>query len=167
MKFILAPEYSFNKLTEVTPEFLNKNGITLLLLDLDNTIAPYGQTAPGREVVRWAEACREKGITLFIVSNNRSSERAGSFARALGIEFVYRAKKPSGRGIARALELTGKSRGETALAGDQIFTDVLAAGRSGITSIMVEPISLKNPLLAIRYFFELPFRKMSRNKNGK
>lgn len=167
MRFILAPDYSFDKLTDVSPEFLRDRGIRLLLLDLDNTISPYGVYRPGEDVLSWARDCREKGITLFIVSNNRSSERAEGFAKALGIRFINGAKKPSRRGIARAMELCGATAAETALAGDQIFTDVLAAGRSGIASVMVEPISLKNPLLAIRYFFELPFRKMSRNKNGK
>ena len=165
MSFLFAPDHGFEKITDITPDFLTEHGIALLLMDLDNTISPYELHEPTEEVKAWAEDCKVRGITLFIVSNNSSSERAGKFADDLGISFVHKAGKPSRRGILHALKEFGVEKERAALVGDQIFTDVLAANRSGILSLMVEPSSLKNPLLALRYGVEIPFRILCREKH--
>lgn len=163
MNFSLIPDCSFERLLDITPELLLAEGITLLLLDLDNTISPYGRSEPSKEALAWADNMKSKGVSLFIVSNNKS-ERPAKFARAMQIPYVKRAKKPSKKGILEALSLAEKKPEEAALAGDQIYTDVLGANRSGIKSFMVQPISLKNPIFAARYVLELPFRLMSRKK---
>lgn len=163
MSFSPIPDYSFHRVTEITAAFLIERGVTLLLLDLDNTLIPYGRHALEDDIRKWANGLRDMGIELFIVSNTHS-ERAQNFAEALGIKFVKSARKPSAKGIRYALKQTGKTPKEAALAGDQTFTDVLAANRAGIISIVVHPISLKNMILAIRYFFEIPFRKTCKNK---
>jgi len=157
MRIFPVPDYKFKSLLAVTPEFLRARGVTLLLLDVDNTISPYGSAGPSPEFLRWAEETKAAGVRLFIVSNNRRG-RPGLFARAAGIPFVGGAKKPSRSGLFRAMEEAGAAAGETALAGDQIYTDVLAANRAGAVSILVEPIRLSNPLHALRYALELPFR---------
>jgi len=103
------------------------------------------------------------GITLFIVSNTKT-QRAEIFARSFGVPYIDGAKKPSPRGIIKAIEGCGKKASETALAGDQIFTDVLGANISGITSIIVKPIKFINPLIALRYYIEIPFRLMRKKE---
>ena len=45
---------------------------------------------------------------------------------------------------------------ETAMAGDQTFTDVIAANAAGVTSVLVKPIDLSNPLHKLRYLMEQP-----------
>lgn len=164
MSFLPIPDYTFRKLTAVTPPFLCRAGIRFLLLDLDNTISPYGVQTPTEEVSRWMESLRQAGIVPFIVSNNHG-ERAEKFAAALRTGYVKAAGKPGTRGIRAAMERLGAVPEETALAGDQIYTDVLAARRCGIRAILIQPISLKNPLLAVRYALEIPFRLAGRNKN--
>ena len=165
MSFSLVPDYSFERLLDVTPELLLREGITLLMLDLDNTISPYGRSAPSEEILVWAENMKEKGIQLFIVSNNKT-DRPARFAEKMQIPFVKRARKPSRKGIQTAISMAGKKPEEAALAGDQIYTDVWGANRSGIKSLMVQPISLKNPIFAVRYLLELPFRCMSKKTFG-
>ena len=66
--------------------------------------------------------------------------------------------------IKQAMIEEGIPARNTALVGDQIFTDVLGANIAGIKSILVEPIKFTNPFLALRYFVETPFRKMYKNK---
>ncbi len=166
MKFPLVPDYAFAELTHISPTFLREKGITLLLLDLDNTIAPYSLDTPTAEVRLWAQECRLMGIALFIVSNNRSADRARRFAEALDISFVHRSRKPSRRGLIRAMEIMGKEPKDCALVGDQIYTDVLAANRSGVLSLLVEPIALSSFFLTLRYYAEKPFRALCRNKLG-
>jgi len=157
MSFLSTPHYKFNKLVYVTPEFLKSIGINLLLLDLDNTMSPYKVEHATEELIAWADKMREGGIRLFMVSNNKG-DRPARFSEETGIPFVKLAKKPSVKGLVKAMELENAQKRETALAGDQIYTDTLAAKRLGITAILVEPIKFTNIFLALRYGVEYPFR---------
>ena len=161
MSFSPVADIAFNKLTDIEPGFLREKGIGLLLLDIDNTVSPYSLDEPTKEVVSWVEKMKNGGVELFFVSNNRG-ERPRMFSEKLGIPYVKKAAKPFRKGVLKALEICGKKAEETALCGDQSFTDVLCANGCGITSILVQPIDLSNPLLALRYFAELPFRKAAK-----
>ena len=162
-----VPDLMLPSLFELSPEAVKGMGVKLLLLDLDNTMSPYGEDTPGEPLRKWIRAMKDAGVVPFILSNNRGP-RPGVFARELGIEYANRAKKPSAKVLVRVLAEKGVLPGEAALAGDQIYTDVLCAKRAGIAAIAVRPISLKNPLLAVRYVFECPFRLLGRgNTLGK
>ena len=164
MSFSLIPDYSFKNICAVTPAFLKRLGVRLLLLDLDNTMAPYGTLEPTADIADWAETMKENGIILFIITNNRGSKRVESLAAAFDVDFIMGANKPFSSGIKRALCKLGFTPEETALAGDQIFTDILAANSAELISIIVEPIKIRNPLLNVRYVMEAPFRALCRNK---
>lgn len=171
MRFSFAADYHFDDITCVTADFLKSKGISLLLLDLDNTLVPYEKKGPHDRIMHWIGSMRDGGITLFLVSNNRT-DRVRKNAAEMGLEYVMHAKKPRTEGVRKAMELAGKTPEETALAGDQSFTDVIAANRAGIMSILVMPMSLVNPVFAARYVAELPFRRTCLNdlrkkkKNG-
>ncbi len=162
MSLSLIPRLRVDRALSLTPAFLRERGVRLLLLDLDNTLAPYSGTGPTAELFAWKEALLEGGVTPFIVSNTKT-ERAKRFAAAWGVDYVDGAGKPRGRGIRAALKRCGAAPSEAALAGDQVFTDVLGANRAGVLSIAVKPLELKNPLYILRYLVELPFRALCRN----
>lgn len=164
MSFSLIPDYSFRSICDVTPEFLMNRGIRLLLLDLDNTLAPYGTVVPPEQIAAWAETVKKSGVTLFIITNNRGSDRVARLAEAYGIEYIMKAQKPFVTGIKKALEQLGRTPQETALAGDQVYTDILAANSAGLLSIIVEPIKMMNPLFNLRYWLEAPFRAACRRR---
>ena len=166
MKFSPVPQYAFKKVTDITPEFLQLLGVRFLMVDMDNTIATYGVHSPSAEVMKWADAMKRGGVGLFIVSNTRRAARVTAFAEALGVGHVRNAYKPSPKGIHNALRLAGYGAEESAFAGDQVYTDVLAANRAGVLSFAVRPLSLQNPLIAIRYALEAPFRALCKNKMG-
>ena len=64
------------------------------------------------------------------------------------------------------MEAMGRTPEETAMVGDQIFTDILGARRSGVLALMVEPIELRgNPGRYLRYAAETPFRALGRRNN--
>lgn len=166
MSFSLIPDYSFQNLCAIRPQFLKKHGITLLLLDLDNTMAPYGTLLPPEDIAAWAEEVKKSGIELFIITNNTGSKRVESLAAAFGVGYIMSAKKPFVSGINRALKQLNRQPDETALVGDQIYTDIVAANSAGILSIIVQPLKLRNPMLNLRYWLEAPFRAMCQNKMG-
>ncbi len=162
MSFSLCPERKFDSVTQITPELLRALGVELLILDVDNTIAPYKTLTLEEPVLAWARGLQEAGVRLFIVSNNKG-ERPEVFASLLRVPYIKRAGKPSPRGVREALRLSGTAPERAALAGDQIYTDTLAANLAGVHMLLVEPIRFTNVLLAVRYFFELPFRHGKRN----
>jgi len=164
MSFSLIPQYAFRDVTGISPRFLTQLSIRFLMLDLDNTIAAYNEQFPAEHIAKWACDIKGSGIELFFVSNSVRKERVDRFAEALGIGFVKNASKPSPDRILQTIRDAGFIPDESALAGDQIFTDTLGANRAGIVSIVVRPRRFTNPLLALRYWVEAPFRAMCRNK---
>lgn len=167
MSFSFVPQYSFQSLEEISPELLKSAGVELLMMDLDNTISPYKVDVPSEGLLSWTEHMKSDGITLFIVSNSHSDSRVRVFAEAMDIGFISRANKPMTGGVRKVLRMFGLQPEQAALAGDQIFTDILVANRSGVVSLLVEPILLHTFLFRARYIMERPFRRMSRNKKDK
>lgn len=141
-------------------------GIKLLLLDLDNTLVPYGtETAPVR-LLNWVDSLKKAGIEPFILSNNHGG-RPRLFAELLSIEYVDRAGKPSAKNLLRVLSQKGISPENAAIIGDQIYTDVLAGKRAGILTIAVRPIKFSNPFLFLRFGLEYPFRAAGKRGSRK
>lgn len=164
MKFPLIPDHSFRKLTDISPEFLKDTGIQLLMLDMDNTISPYGVTEPSEEMLQWAEAVKMAGTELYIVSNSKRIGRTEQFAKALNVGYIKAAGKPRPGAVLKVMTIKEVAPENCALAGDQIYTDTIAANLAGITSLLVYPIKFTNILLRFRYWAELPFRALCRNK---
>ena len=156
MPFSLLPRRMLRRVTDITPALLSEYGAKALFLDFDNTIVPYTTDTPSPEVLRWLEALRADGVQLCVVSNSRKP-RVVRFCETYGLDCVTHARKPFQKGIRRALLRCGLLPGETALAGDQIYTDVLGANCAGLTSILVRPIHLHNIWLKLRRGLELPW----------
>ncbi len=163
MPFSFLPKAIFHKLTDVTPEYLHAQGRTLLMLDFDNTMLPYTSQTPTEELLRWIDRMKRGGIRLCVVSNSKKN-KAPAFCRAHHIGCVTRSKKPGGRGIRECLRRYGAEAGQAALAGDQIYTDVLGANRAGAMSILVKPIHLHNIWLKLRHAAEKPFIFLARKR---
>ena len=160
------PDIKLDNVYDITPELLKSLGKSLLLLDMDNTLLPYTTETPERCMLEWIDLLRSSGTELFIVSNNRGP-RPSVIAPRLGIDYVAKSKKPNPREVFAAIERFGRTPQETAIVGDQVYIDVFTAYRAGIASILVKPVRLSNPLLALRYFAELPFRALRRKTGGK
>ena len=75
-----------------------------------------------------------------IVSNNRSGRRVTEFCADLGVPYQGHAQKPSTRGLEAAMARAGAQREHTAMLGDKLLTDMLAANRAGVLALMVEPV---------------------------
>jgi HAD superfamily phosphatase (TIGR01668 family) len=152
-----VPDLLLPSVLALTPEELRRRGVKLLLLDLDNTLAPYGVPDVTPEVRRWLADVAAAGIEPYIFSNNRGG-RPAAFAEKLGLGFVGRAKKPNPRRLRALLAEKGLAESEAALVGDQIYTDIFCARRAGILAVAVRPIDARAPHRALRWAAESPFR---------
>lgn len=160
------PNYIFPKLTDIDAAFLHKHHIRLLLMDFDNTMLPYTTDVPTQELLDWTQAMKNAGITLCIVSNSKKP-RVPTFSSHYGIPCVTGAGKPAGRGIRSAMRRYDLPKEQTALVGDQIFTDVLGANCAGVTSLIVKSIHNHTIPLKLRHIFELPFLAMAHKRRVK
>ena len=168
MPFSLIPDRVLDRYSDVTPQLLESCGVKLLLCDLDYTLAPKSVPKPDGALLAWLENCRQSGVTVMILSNNRSSRRVETFCGELGIDYVGHAGKPSVRGYRQAMDRAGIGPERTAMLGDKLLTDVLGARRCGVLALMVEPIQLAgNPGRYLRYAVEEPFRALGRRRTRK
>ncbi|MEG1682922.1 MAG: YqeG family HAD IIIA-type phosphatase [Oscillospiraceae bacterium] len=140
MPFSVVPDTLFDRYDAITPAYLQERGIRLLLSDLDFTLATRQTLHPDGAVKAWLSALHAAGIEVMIVSNNRSGRRVTAFCAELGIPYEGHAGKPGGRGLRAAMARAGASAEETAMLGDKLLTDCLAANRCGVTALMVEPL---------------------------
>lgn len=151
------PTYVFDKVGEITPEFLQKKGIKGLILDLDNTLTTHNNPVPPKSSLDWIDIMKAAGIKLIIVSNNHAP-RVTPFAEQLGLDFVSEGKKPLTFGYTKAIERLGLEKKNVAAVGDQIFTDILGSNLKGIRSIFVFSIELETSLpFKFKRFCEKPF----------
>lgn len=160
---LFKADFLADNIYEVSGEALARRGIKLLLADLDNTLVPYGVPLPDEKVISWRDELHANGITLFILSNNRHESRPRIFAEGLNVPYIGHAAKPWKRSFLKAMEDMRVTKEQTAIIGDQIFTDVLGGNRAGVSTILVKPIRLAgNPGRYLRYAVEVPFRLLSR-----
>lgn len=145
MIFFFRPTYVFDKVTDITPEFLQKKHIKGLLLDLDNTLATHNDPVVPQSSLDWIDLMRRSGIKLMIVSNNHAP-RVKPFAEQLGIDFECEGAKPLSFGYSRAIKRMGLEKRDIAAVGDQIFTDILGSNLKGIRSVFVFPIQPETSL---------------------
>ncbi len=164
MSLSLIPDYVFQDYKSVTPAFLRELGVTMLMTDLDYTLAPKSRRKPDEAVRQWLQELRDAGVTVMVISNNRSSTRAGEFCDALGVPYVRHAGKPSRRGLREGMTRAGKQPKDCAFLGDKLLTDVLGAKRMGIPALMVEP--LEGPVGAwnhVLHLLQRPFKSLSKH----
>ena len=136
-----------------------EKGKRALLFDIDNTLVPHGAPADDKAVALFRELHRI-GFRTCLISNNREP-RVKSFADRVGAQYLWKAGKPSPRGYETACAMLQVTPEQTLFIGDQLFTDVWGAKRSGIRAILVGKIDpeeeiqivLKRRLEAVVLFF--------------
>lgn len=140
---ILYPKEHFNNVREIEIEFLRKNNIKALILDVDNTLIDYDKNLD-ENTIKWAEDLKKEGIKLYILSNSNKKEKVETVAQKLKIEYEYFGKKPLKTGFKKVQKKLKENPENIGVVGDQIFTDVLGGNRCKMFTILVEPIAEKD-----------------------
>ena len=139
----IYPKAYFNNVREIRIDFLQKNKIKALILDVDNTLIDYDKNLP-KETIKWANELEGQGVKLYILSNSNKKQKVKKVAEELGIEYEYFAKKPLKFGFKKVQEKLQEKPEHIAVVGDQIFTDVIGGNRCNMFTILVEPIAEKD-----------------------
>ena len=135
-----SPDLYVSSLAEIRPCHFIDQGIIGLILDLDNTIISWKSCEIDSGMVDLLQEYIEAGLRLCVVSN-AFDRRVTDVLGPLGIPSVSRAKKPRIKPFLKAMHILGTEKDETAVVGDQLFTDVLGGRRLGVYTVLVKPIS--------------------------
>ena len=138
------PDEYLKSIDEVDFEKYYKQGIRGIISDIDNTLVPHGFPAD-EHIIKVFEKVHGLGMDTCLISNN-DEPRVKPFAEEVRSKYIYDAHKPSRKNYIRAMELMGTDKNTTLFLGDQIFTDVWGANRTGIRSIMLEKINTKEEI---------------------
>lgn len=133
------PDFLVEAVYDLTPDRLRKHGIRAVLVDLDNTLIAWNNPDGTPQLREWIDSMTEADIPVVVVSNN-NHKRVKRAVERFKIDFVSRAMKPFTRGIDIALARYGFSKEAVVMVGDQLMTDIRAARRAGIRSILVKPL---------------------------
>lgn len=153
--------------TYVIPfEKLYEEGFRGVIFDIDNTLVPHGAPADDRAKKLFARL-KEIGFSSCLISNNQEA-RVKMFNEEIQTNYIYNAHKPSAKNYKKAMEIMGTDDSNTLFVGDQLFTDVWGAKRSGIRNILVKPIHPKEEIqIVLKRYLEkivLHFYKKKQKK---
>lgn len=136
----LCPNLQANSILELDLDVLKNMGIRGIIFDLDNTLVEWKKDLIDPEVITLIERFKNEGFKLCILSN-ALEYRVEAVARTLNIPYLSRAVKPRKLPFRKALELLGTFPEETAVVGDQLFTDILGGNRMELCTIWTPPLS--------------------------
>lgn len=139
----IYPNVYFDKIEKITIEFLQKNKIKALILDMDNTLINYKKEMPDN-IEKWAKNLKGQGTKLYILSNTNNKEKVENIAKRLEIPYKSFAKKPLKSGFLKVQKELGYTQEQIAVVGDQIFTDVIGGNRCGMFTVLVDSIDNKD-----------------------
>ncbi len=163
----LVPDLYCDDIYGITPEYIKGKGIEAVILDIDNTLVPYEIAEPTPEVRAWLNALTEAGIKVAFVSNNHAP-RVDKFNESLGFPAFPDSGKPFKKACRAAMEAIGSKPENTAIIGDQVFTDVLAGRNAGLAAaFLVKPIKDKtNLFFKTKRLMEVPVLKKYKRIHG-
>ncbi len=157
MSHYLWPDWYFDDITRIPSGFFKENNIKYLICDIDNTLVSYSDPLPTAPAWAFFKMLEDEGVQIAFASNN-GKQRVITFAEAAGKPAVYSAAKPLRRGIRAAMNYMNAVPEQSAMLGDQLLTDGLAAKNIGIRMILVNPVkdNTKNVFFRTKRRIERP-----------
>ncbi len=135
-----CPDEVHKSLHDVELSRLWEQGIRGIILDIDNTLVGWGSEVMSVKTLHWLRKAKQCGFRLCIASNG-VTKRVEAMADAIGIPAIAKAVKPRKKPFRSALVLLDTTAEQTAVIGDQIFTDVFGGNRLDLYTILINPLS--------------------------
>lgn len=138
------PDQWMDSTYEIDFEGLYQQGYRGLIFDIDNTLVPHGAPADDRAKALFTRL-KSIGFECCLLSNNQLP-RVIMFNKDVQVHYIENAHKPSVKNYRKAMELMHTDLRTTMFIGDQLFTDVYGAKRTGMANILVKPINPKEEI---------------------
>ena len=138
----LYPHEYVDSVSSIDYKKLYDKGYRGIIFDIDNTLVPHGKDST-EEIDELFKKIHAVGLKTLLLSNN-SEKRVKRFLKNIDSLYIDSAQKPRVTNYLKAIELMDVKKEEAICVGDQIFTDIYGANRSGIDSVLVKYIRPKN-----------------------
>ena len=135
----LLPTLRYKRVYDIPKEKLKEHSISLILLDMDNTTAPWRTDYVAPEISAWVEEIKKENITVALLTNSKGSN-ADSIGKQLDIPVYKNAKKPFKSQTKKVLQSLSVNAENTLIVGDQLFTDIQLANSIKAKSVLLEPL---------------------------
>jgi len=139
---LLTPDLYVESVLELDLKKLKERNIKGLIIDIDNTLVSWEIKYASEKTKEWLLNLEKEGFKVCLVSNN-TEDRVVTFNEKLKLPAIHRASKPRRGALRKAMETMGTKVENTAVIGDQIFTDILGGNRTGIFTVLVVPLAGK------------------------
>ncbi len=149
-KFV--PDIYQKSIYKIDYEKLKTSGIKCIIFDLDNTISPTTLDKPTKMLKNHFVKIKQMGFKCIILSNS-GKKRVEPFKNGLAVDAGAGAKKPKDKKYLKIMDNYKFNQNEIAAVGDQLLTDIYAANKLGLTSILVNQMGAKD-------FFNSFFNRM-------
>ncbi|MDQ3397182.1 MAG: YqeG family HAD IIIA-type phosphatase [Deinococcota bacterium] len=137
---LLRPKLVVSAVHEVTLDLLREHKLSAVMVDLDDTLVAAAHEGLDPRFSNWAKSLHDAAVPVLMLSNG-SPSRVAKYAALLEIPSFAMVGKPSLWAFRKGLKVLERPAQETAMVGDQLFTDILGANLIGMASILVDPLS--------------------------
>lgn len=120
---------------------LKKEGVRVLVFDLDNTLALIDEASCPKRSCQLIERLK-KDFVIYIISNNEWP-RIAPYVKQLKIKGIAKAHKPLTKGLKQIIK-DGYKKSEMVMIGDQLVTDILSGNLFCIQTIWTDPLGEKD-----------------------
>ncbi len=141
LKIFYPYEYVESVFTIDYNKLYNK-GFRGIIFDIDNTLVHHGDDST-KEIDELFKFIQDIGFKTLLLSNN-GEKRIKRFLKNIDSLYICNANKPKTDNYLKAVKMMNITKKETIFIGDQIFTDIFGANKSGIANILVEFIRCEN-----------------------
>ena len=133
------PDIYLKSIFDIPTEKFKAMGISALVFDIDNTLAPFDVAEPDSKTLEFLKYLSKEGFSLCLLSKNNKN-RVYTFNEKIKAVPVFKAGKPGTKKLFEAMNYMKSQKNSTALIGDQVFTDMYCAHRAGILAVYTEPM---------------------------
>lgn len=154
------PDYIFEKVEDIPYDLISREGIRLILMDMDNTLIDF-KGKSSKNLKKWIKMLKSKDVKLYIISNSFSEEKVKRVSKELGVKYFFKAKKPLSRGFKMVCDFFPDiSKKEIMMVGDQLFTDIYGGNKFNIKTVLVKRINKRENFVSK---FKRPVEKVILN----
>lgn len=101
---LIYPKKYIENVKEIKIDFLEKNNIKALILDVDNTLIDFNKNLlDGAK--EWCDNLKKHGIKFYILSNSNKIEKIEKVSKEMNIPYISFAKKPFKKGFLKAKKM--------------------------------------------------------------